>query len=123
LKELQSGARITLQKTDVDRDMFDTILDLDMSDEDTDTTVNRYLSSGNRNNYNTLRGAGQSPEKSIEILKGIDTDEKGTISQKEMWAYYKAHPEDEAAIEALFNAQGYTGKTTKNWATFKKAKH
>lgn len=123
LKELQSGARITLQKTDVDREMFDTILDLDMSDEDTDTTVNRYLSSGNRNNYNTLRGAGQSPEKSIEILKGIDTDEKGTISQKEMWAYYKAHPEDEAAIEALFNAQGYTGKTTKNWATFKKAKH
>jgi ribA/ribD-fused uncharacterized protein len=123
LKELQSGARITLQKTDVDREMFDTILDLDMSDEDTDTTVNRYLSSGNRNNYNTLRVAGQSPEKSIEILKGIDTDEKGTISQKEMWAYYKAHPEDEAAIEALFNAQGYTGKTTKNWATFKKAKH
>lgn len=123
LKELQTGARIPLQKTDADREMFDIILDLDVNDEETDTIVNRYLSSGNRNNYNTLRGAGQSPEKSVEILKGIDTDEKGTISQKEMWAYYKAHPEDEAAIEALFNAQGYTGKTTKNWATFKKAKH
>lgn len=122
LKDLQGDARLSMQKADADPAMFKVISGMKLSDKDTDTVVDRYVSSSNRANYHVLRDAGLKPSECFDMIIGIDENGKGTVSQKEMWAYYKAHPDQEKYIELLFNSQGYTSKgQPKTWKTFKKS--
>ena len=120
LKQLKDDAGMYLQKSEADPKMLSTISDMKLSDKDTDTVVDRYVSSKTRTNYHVLRDAGYSAQKAIKALTKFDKDESGTISQKELWKRYKNHPEDEALIESLWNAQGYKGKNTSSWKTYKK---
>lgn len=60
--------------------------------------------------YNALVEAGMSSQRSQEVLSQMDTDSNNSVKQSEMIAYYKAHPEDEAYVEAMWNSYGY--KTT-----------
>lgn len=123
LKALKSGSTYTIQNGGGDPAMFKIIDGMGLSDKDADTVVDRYVSPANKANYHTVRDAGYTPSESFRLLTAVDTDGKGTLSQKEMWAYYMAHQNDEAVIEALWNAQGYTGKKTRDWATYKKNNH
>ena len=66
--------------------------------------------------YNALVGAGMSSQQSKDTLAEMDTDGNNSVKQSEMIAYYKAHPEDEAYVEAMWNSYGY--KTT--WEAAKK---
>ena len=120
LKQLKDDAGMYLQKAEADPKMLSTISDMKLSDKDTDTVVDRYVSSKTRTNYHVLRDAGYSAQKAIKALTKFDKDESGTISQEELWKRYKNHPEDEALIESLWNAQGYKGKNTSSWKTYKK---
>jgi len=119
LKELKSGNTMHIQTGGGDPAMFKIIGGMGLSAKDTDTVVDKYVSSKTKTNYHVLRDGGYEPAKAMELLTAVDTDGKGTISQKELWAYYRAHKDDEAVIEALWNAQGYK----KNWQTYKKGKH
>lgn len=120
LKGLQGDARITFQKADNDPAMFKAIAEMGLSDTDTDTVVQKYVSPKSRANYSTVRSAGYSPSEAMDFLVAVDADGKGTVSQDEMWSYYKAHTSDEAIIKALYDSQGYTGKNTKDWETYKR---
>ena len=57
--------------------------------------------------YDALVGAGMSSERSIEVLTEMDTDHNDSVKQSEMIAYWKAHPEDEQYVEAMWNSYGY----------------
>ena len=121
LKGLKQDATIVLQKAENDPAIFKAIGDMGLNDRDTDTVVNRYASAKTKANYNTLRGAGCSPKDTMDLLVAVDADGKGTISQEEMYKYYKKHKDQEGYIELLFNSQGYTRKKKpKTWSWFKK---
>lgn len=122
LKDLKSGATITFQNQTGDPAMYKVIDGMKLSDKDADIVVDRYVSGKNKKNYHVLRDAGFSPKQSFELLTTVDTDGKGTLSQKEIWDYYKGHKDDEAVIEALWNSQGYTGKNSSTWKKYKKSK-
>jgi hypothetical protein len=114
--------QIKAYTSDNDKDGYqrmETILNLGLSAEDTDTFVGKYLSSGFYNNYTALRESGFSPQKSNEILQRINADDNSTISQKELWAEFKNNSRSEAYIELLWNAMGYKGTHTKTWAEYK----
>ena len=66
--------------------------------------------------YNALVEAGMSSQRSQEVLTQIDTDGNNSVKQAEMIAYWKAHPEDEQYVMAMWNSYGY--KTT--WEAAKK---
>lgn len=122
LKDLKSGATITFQNQTGDPAMYKVIDGMKLSDKDADIVVDRYVSGKNKKNYHVLRDAGFSPKQSFELLTTVDTDGKGTLSQKEIWDYYKGNKDDEAVIEALWNSQGYTGKNSSTWKKYKKSK-
>lgn len=122
LKGLKQDATMVLQKAENDPAILKAIGGMGLNDKDTDTVVNRYASAKTRDNYRTLRDSGYSPQKVIALLAAVDADGKGTINQDEMYAYYLAHKGDEATIEKLWNAQGYTGKNSATWAAYKKHK-
>ena len=65
--------------------------------------VGRYLTKP----YTALVEAGMSPQSSKDFLGEIDTDGNNSVKQAEMIAYYKAHPEDEQYVEAMWNSYGY----------------
>lgn len=114
--------RIKAYTSDNDKDGYqrmETILNLGLSAEDTDTFVGKYLSSGFYNSYTALRESGFSPQKSNEILQRINADDNSTINQKELWAEYENNSRSEAYIELLWNAMGYKGTHTKTWAEYK----
>ena len=46
-------------------------------------------------------------ETAAEVLTEMDTDHNDSVKQSEMIAYYKAHPEDEQYVEAMWNSYGY----------------
>lgn len=120
LKSYKKGAVITFQNQTGDRAIMDAVMKMNLSDDDADTVLGMYISSKNMSNYNTLRGTGATASKAINILKAVDalgegdSANNGSISQKELVAYYKAHPDEEAYVEALWNAQGYTKKGQPN---------
>lgn len=66
--------------------------------------------------YNALIEAGMSSQRSQEVLSQMDTDSNNSVKQSEMIAYWKAHPEDEQYVIAMWNSYGY--KTT--WEAAKK---
>lgn len=66
--------------------------------------------------YNALVEAGMSSQRSQEVLSEMDTDGNNSVKQAEMIAYWKAHPEDEEYVIAMWNSYGY--KTT--WEAAKK---
>ena len=60
--------------------------------------------------YNALIEAGMSSQRSQEVLGEMDADSNNSVKQAEMIAYWKAHPEDEQYVMAMWNSYGY--KTT-----------
>jgi hypothetical protein len=89
---------------------MDKILAAKLGDDDTDSYVDKYMSKPYREVYFTLRDAGFEPKEIYNRYKDIDSEngDNGNISQKEMLAYYKAHPEASALIAAIYNSKGYT---------------
>ena len=79
---------------------------LNSEEEQKETKPTGYLSKP----YNALVDAGMSSQRSQEVLTEMDTDSNNSVKQSEMIAYWKAHPEDEQYVMAMWNSYGY--KTT-----------
>jgi len=96
--------------TSRDNATMDKILAAKLDEDDTDSYVDKYMSKPYREVYFTLRDAGFEPKEIYNRYKDIDTENggNGNISQKEMLAYYRAHPESSALIAAIYNSKGYT---------------
>lgn len=108
--------------TSRDNAAMDKILAAKLGDDDTDSYVDKYMSKPYREVYFTLRDAGFEPKEIYSRYKDIDSENggNGNISQKEMLAYYKAHPEASALIAAIYNSKGYTKYPT--WEEYIKHK-
>lgn len=78
-----------------------------------------------KNPFSALLDDGKTMQEAMDILALIDVPDKDgnppnrSIDQKELVAYYKEHPEEEEIIALIWDAMGYTGKTTKDWETYK----
>ena len=70
--------------------------------------------------YTTLRNAGVPTKQALTTVYALDANSNSSISQDEFLEYYRAHPNDEALVEELWNSMGYSGKYTKDWKTYKK---
>lgn len=77
--------------------------ELNSQGEQKTSEVGRYLTKP----YTALVEAGMSPQSSKDFLGEIDADGNNSVKQAEMIAYYKAHPEDEQYVEAMWNSYGY----------------
>lgn len=86
--------------------------ELNSQEEQKETKPSGYLTKP----YNALVEAGMSSQRSQEVLSEMDTDGNNSVKQAEMIAYWKAHPEDEEYVIAMWNSYGY--KTT--WEAAKK---
>ena len=86
--------------------------ELNSAEEQKTTSVGKYMVKP----YTALVEAGMSSQQSQQVLTEMDTDGNNSVKQSEMLAYYKAHPEDEQYVEAMWNSYGY--KTT--WEAAKK---
>ena len=65
-----------------------------------------------------LLDIGYSDKKAASTVMTISGGD-GKISQDELKNYYAQHPGDEKVIAALWNAAGFTGKTTATWDLYK----
>ena len=69
--------------------------------------------------YNVARENGYGANDAIDLLLAIDatpggkndTPNNGSVSQGELKAYYKEHPEDEVIIALLWNSKNYSAGT------------
>lgn len=77
--------------------------ELNAQEEQKSSAPSGYL----RKPYNALMEAGMSSERSDEVLGQMDADSNNSIKQSEMIAYWKAHPEDEQYVMAMWNSYGY----------------
>ena len=101
------------------------LLGSDLDDAGKDEAM-QYVGSSFRNDYNALRESDYSPDEIFNLIVDADAlgkgDKKnnGSIDQKELTALYKKYPELEPLISTVWDARGFTGKTTKTWETYKK---
>ena len=77
--------------------------ELNSAEEQKASEVGGYLTKP----YNALVNAGMSSQRSKDFLGKIDADGNNSVKQAEMIAYYKAHPEDEQYVAAMWNSYGY----------------
>ncbi len=107
-----------------DREIMLAAKRLKYGDADTDTIVSKYVSPKNRDNYTVLRDSGMHYGDAIDMLLEVDAlgNSNGSIAQQELVDYYFEHPDQEAYVAALWNAQGYTKKGQPNLWDPKKAK-
>jgi hypothetical protein len=79
-----------------------------LSDEQMDSAVGKYVAvSGYNKLYDALRGTGASPQKSIEAISSIDSNNSGEVTQNELWEYYKSHQKETSQVTALWEAKEY----------------
>ncbi|MBP5162941.1 MAG: hypothetical protein ILP16_08200 [Spirochaetales bacterium] len=94
------------------------VKDADLTDEQKDMLIGK-VSSKFVDFYNVARENGYGANDAIDLLLAIDatpggkndTPNNGSVSQGELKAYYKEHPEDEVIIALLWNSKNYSAGT------------
>ncbi len=100
-------------------------VDSGLSDEAAVSLIIDNTSKNYSNPFSALIDDGHSLEESMDFLGRIDqpgadgTPPNRSIEQKELIAFYKEHPEEEVLIALVWDSMGYTGKNTKDFATYK----
>lgn len=100
-------------------------VDKGLSEDAAASLIIENTSKNYKNPFSALLDAGHRMPDAMDILSLIDVPDKDgnppnrSIEQKELTAYYKAHPEEEEIIALIWDAMGYTGKNTKTWEDYK----
>jgi len=100
-------------------------VDRGLSDDAAVSLIIDNTSKNYSNPFAALIDDGHSLEESMDFLGRIDqpgadgTPPNKSIEQKELIAFYKEHPEEEVLIALVWDSMGYTGKNTKDFATYK----
>ena len=115
-----------------DNAVIDAVLaavDKGLSEDGAALLISENTSKYYSNPFSALVDSGRSMQESMGILDDIDAPGKKdgkevppdkAIQQSELKAYYKAHPEEEEIIAIIWDAMGYTGKSTKTFEDYKK---
>jgi len=125
-KNLQSDSRIIMQKTDADQAIYSKIAEMGLEDEEFDAAVQQYVSSGGRKAYNAARNDGYTPDKTVALIKAIDSyyqpkspdsQNNGSLSIAEIMAYLREHPDEETVLKSIYYA---STTSNKSWEEQKK---